>query len=279
MKKMALTALSVLVIAALACGCAQNGGQTPAQPDASTTASRTEESTGRVYFEKGVYQVYINDEFKGDYYIFYDTESGKTANASTGMGLGFTCEQTDGQVTFHMGGAEETTVMTMSGESGRCVGTTAQNETYTFIRTPEDADTFEATDAGITKNTDGDTQNPIMNFIGDYSNGRAMMTILPSGKDAAKITVKWAGSALDNSTWEMSGPCVIDENTLTVAYTDCVKTNRSYNADGSVQSETVEYKDGSGRITIELENSQITWADDQEDVGADQVFTGVESAQ
>lgn len=275
MKKKLLLVFSILTVAVLLCSCGKAVEDTSSETNTETVSSATADLPGQVYFGNGVYQVFVNDVFNGDYYIFYDTQSGKTANANTGMGLGFTCEQTDGQVTFHMGSSDDTTVMKMSGEYRRYVGTTEQNDTYTFIWTPEDPETFDATDAGIQRNTDGDTQNPIMNFIGDYSNGRAIMTILPDGNDGAKITVSWAGSVSVTSTWVMSGKCVLDETTLTVAYNDCVETTRIYKEDGSVQSETVEYENGSGKITINLANSNITWTDDQENVAKDYVFTWI----
>ena len=39
------------------------------------------------------------------------------------------------------------------------------------------------------------SQNPIMNFIGSYSNGRGMMTVTAKGADQATIKVSWSSSA------------------------------------------------------------------------------------
>ena len=83
-----------------------------------------------------------------------------------------------------------------------------------------------------------DGQNPVMNFIGVYGHDRASIMVEADGMENAKITVTWGSSAAENAEWVMSGK--FDPETLTVAYTDCVKTVCVWNEQGEVESETVE---------------------------------------
>ena len=108
----------------------------------------------------------------------------------------------------------------------------------------------------------GDGQNPVMNFIGSYVSGRAGALIEPEGTDSARITIEWGSSAWELGRWVMSGR--FDQDSMSVAYSNCVMTNVTYNEDGSVDSETTEYEDGTGRI-IFGEDLTFTWHDDQSD--------------
>lgn len=105
-----------------------------------------------------------------------------------------------------------------------------------------------------------DGQNPVMNVIGPYVSDRARAQVECLGDDSAKITIEWSGSAWDLARWVMSGR--FDTETLTVEYTDCVKTIVTYADDGSVVSEEVEYENGTGRVVFDGE-SGFTWKGDQ----------------
>ena len=59
------------------------------------------------YFHKGVYESYSQDKKNTLFYIFYDEKSGYTADSKMGIGLPFSCIQTDNFVKFKFGGAEE----------------------------------------------------------------------------------------------------------------------------------------------------------------------------
>ena len=119
-----------------------------------------------------------------------------------------------------------------------------------------------------------DTQNPIMNFIGEYASDRILMTVSASGSTGASIKITWAGSVSELEEWTMSGEAVVeDDNKITVHYTDCQKKGMVYNEDGSVASETVEYENGTGTITFIYENSVVTWEDEQEHIADDREFT------
>lgn len=116
-----------------------------------------------------------------------------------------------------------------------------------------------------------DGQNPVMNFIGIYGCGRATMTVEADGMDGARINVHWASSAFEHGEWNMSGK--FDMDTLTVEYADCVKKDVVYKDEGVIESETIEYENGTGSITFKNANPlAIIWKDDQEHVADDSVF-------
>ncbi len=108
----------------------------------------------------------------------------------------------------------------------------------------------------------GDGQNPLMNFIGNYSNGRARMTIECDGNTGARIYVVWSGSATESSEWSMSGDFTEEDGKFVITYSNCVETDYVYATDGSVTSTKVAYENGSGTVTIATEDSTITWKDD-----------------
>ena len=116
-----------------------------------------------------------------------------------------------------------------------------------------------------------DGQNPVMNFIGVYGHDRASIMVEADGMENAKITVTWGSSAAENAEWVMSGK--FDPETLTVQYTDCVKTVYVWNEQGEIDSETVEYENGEGTITFtDGEALSLTWDDAQEHIADGTVF-------
>ena len=108
----------------------------------------------------------------------------------------------------------------------------------------------------------GDSQNPAMNFIGTYAAGRASAVVEAADTDSARITIQWGSSAWELSRWVMSGS--FDEDTMTVTYSNCVLTDIKCKDDGSVESETTEYENGTGYIVFNGYDS-FTWHDDQSD--------------
>ena len=121
----------------------------------------------------------------------------------------------------------------------------------------ESADYVAVFEAG-----ESDGQNPVMSFIGEYQSGRAHARVEADGTDNAIITIDWGGSARSLARWVIKGK--FDSDTLTVNYTDCVKSVIVYNDDGELKSETTEYENGTGSVTFG-ENSTFTWRDDQSD--------------
>ena len=123
-----------------------------------------------------------------------------------------------------------------------------------------------------------DGQNPVMNFVGPYASGRAHAMVEAEGSDRAKITIEWGDSANALVRWVMSG--TLDPDTLTVEYYNCVRSYVTYKEDGSVESETAEYENGTGTIIFdggssftwkgnqsEQENLVFAWAFETEDAG------------
>lgn len=120
-----------------------------------------------------------------------------------------------------------------------------------------------------------DTQNPVMNYIGDYGCGRATMTIeAADGETGANVLVTWGSSAAETSQWQMSGE--FDADTKTITYSNGVRTDIVYKDEGDIDTETEVYNDGTGTITFtdDEENAVTTlvWKDDKEDVANDMVF-------
>lgn len=116
-----------------------------------------------------------------------------------------------------------------------------------------------------------DTQNPIMNFIGKYSNGRAMMTVSAKGTDKAVINVTWSSSAAVHSEWTMTGEVSEIGDCLIVDYDDCVKESFEYDADGDLVMDIVEYTDGEGALTFHFDS--VIWDDGMEGVADGAVFS------
>lgn len=139
----------------------------------------------------------------------------------------------------------------------------AEQETEQKAETPA-----EETPAEEAASEDG--QNPVMNFVGVYSASRANMLVEAEGAENAKITVTWAGSAWEQAKWVMSGS--FDADTLTVAYSNGTLTELTYKSNGEVDTETVTYEDGTGRIIFHPEDNTITWEDDKAHVADGLVF-------
>lgn len=132
----------------------------------------------------------------------------------------------------------------------------------------QDSTNSQAPDAEATEE---DGQNPIMNFIGTYAADRCSILIEADGAKGAKVSVTWGSSAAENGEWNMSGD--FDEDTLTINYSNCVKKDVVYNEGGSVDSETVEYENGTGSITFQEDGKlTLTWNDNQEQIADGTVF-------
>ena len=108
---------------------------------------------------------------------------------------------------------------------------------------------------------EGDGQNPVMNFVGEYAAGRARALVEAKGAGDAQITIEWGDSAWSLARWVMSGP--LDGETLTVRYDDCVKTFVTYGDDGELVSEVTEYENGSGAVVFG-EDLGFAWKGDQD---------------
>ena len=106
------------------------------------------------------------------------------------------------------------------------------------------------------------TQNPIMNFIGNYSNGRAMMTVSAKGSDKATVHVTWGSSAFEHSEWTMTGKVTAIGDCVIVDYEDCFKESFTYDADGAIVKDIVDYTDGEGTLTFHFDS--VIWNADED---------------
>ena len=121
----------------------------------------------------------------------------------------------------------------------------------------------DSEDAALSsENSDDDYQNPTMNFIGPYVADSAEMEVSASGKSDAVFKVTWDTGDSTGSVWSMSGE--LNADTFTVEYADCEKKDYVYNEDGSVESETVAYNDGTGRIIFNPQDGTLVWEDEKE---------------
>ena len=112
-------------------------------------------------------------------------------------------------------------------------------------------------------------QNPVMNFIGNYAEGRCNILVEAKDQNEASFTVTWSSSMAEHSEWKMSG--VFDQETLTVNYDNCTKANVTFNEDGTEASRVVEYENGKGSFTF-TQDLSLTWKDEMEDAAKDLVF-------
>ncbi len=98
LKKLLLIIIPVLIV--LTAGCT----------NIKTVSIQKSKSEKNIYFDKGVYKIYSYDKknpYKNHLYVFYDELSGRTEENVHGIGLPFSCVQTDGYVKFRFGGIDE----------------------------------------------------------------------------------------------------------------------------------------------------------------------------
>ena len=109
---------------------------------------------------------------------------------------------------------------------------------------------------------DEDTQNPVMNFIGDYINDRCSMTLLAEGALGAKVTAYWGETAQDGYQWELTG--TFDEATMRINYTDAVKKSVTYTDVDVFHVNDIMFENGKGYIQIN-DDGTLTWYDEQDE--------------
>ena len=116
---------------------------------------------------------------------------------------------------------------------------------------------------------DGEWQNPVMNFIGEYQSGRAHALVECFGSDEAWISIEWGGSASELARWDIVGPLNLE--TLTVTYSGVAKYIVTYDENGEIVSQVPEYEDGTGSIAFHNDGTFL-WHEDQSAYGADMLF-------
>ena len=143
-------------------------------------------------------------------------------------------------------------------------------ETVTYYSGYQFCYTFENDDARNATASDG--QNPMMNFIGTYTNGRAMVTVSCIGNDQASIHISWASSAFVTSVWDMSGKVEIGNEGLSVWYDNCTKQTFQYTNEGQLISDDIEYTNGTGCVEFLSADNNLYWYDTVESAGAGYSF-------
>lgn len=140
---------------------------------------------------------------------------------------------------------------------------------------------FESIIATADKTTieNSKTEEPkydINDFVGEYSNGRAGVTITAEG-DNMSVFIHWSSSATMYSEWTMSGE--FDETTGVMEYADAEVTHYGYDEYYEIMEDEdlvlpEDYTNGTGRLIFNNDDSKTTfiWQDDMEDAGKDQVF-------
>ena len=86
---------------------------------------------------------------------------------------------------------------------------------------------------------------------------------------SAIIHIHWSGSAWEYAQWVIVGE--LDTETLTIRYTDCIKTIVTMNDQGLIDTEETVYEDGTGTIVFN-EDGTFTWHEDQSEYDEDYTF-------
>ena len=224
------------------------------------------------WFTTGVYRVSTEGCELDTYYVFSDDQNGRVDTVS-GIGIPFTYTQSRSGVVFYMMDHKDGDVMKIVDASMNAFTGTMGGSTYTFNRVmdadPASFDAAEYADAQAQRDDDG--QNPVMNVIGSYSNGRAIMNVSAKGKNEAAVTVSWGSSALETTKWSMSGTVTQVGNTLVMDYDDCCCESFFFSEDGTLSQTVTEYTNGAGTITFDF--TQAVWSDFTQDGVGCQVFS------
>lgn len=238
-------------------------------PSEEVSEAVSETAARSLWFERGVYAVQA-DGAEELYYLFDDETSGRMTDPTDT--LGFTCEQEEGQVIFHMGSADDNTIMAMSeGADGTLIGEIG-GFSYIFAKLDgEDPDTFEINPA-----SDGTSESEIapgtsvattptgeINYSGHYSesiSAKGSVSLTRNEDGSYRGIIRWAGAASEEGQWVFTGK-FDSEGTLT--YSDCVMDELSYEEDGSFTTVNI-YTHGNGSITIV--GDTLTWHDEQDKV-------------
>ena len=153
-----------------------------------------------------------------------------------------------------------------------CGSGTAPAQSEPEEKAPE-AVTVEEVSEPVEENTETDTQNPVMNYVGAYSDegGQKYSLFIEAtdGVDGVMINIgRLSDDENDYWAWTMSGK--IKDNVIT--YSDAVQIYESDDpeSENGVIHEEV-YTDGTGTFEI-TEDKKITWKDDKENAGEGLVF-------
>ncbi len=198
-----------------------------------------------------------------------------TGLLAVSLALAFTaCGDDESEITGTETTEEEDTKESSSNESS----SESTSEKTTEEKKEDSSSESDSKDSGneTAKTEESDTgssedgQNPVMNYIGTYGNGRCTIDIQPLGSDQAKVSVQWATSAAEYSMWDLTG--TFDYDTKTITYENGVKTNVEILPESQTEKETTQYSDGTGTIVFSDEPLSLTWNDETEQIADGTVF-------
>ena len=115
-------------------------------------------------------------------------------------------------------------------------------------------------------------QDPIMDYIGRYSDDKANMTVAYRDDGTTIILVAMDTEDGNTSFWTMSGKAAVMGDKVVVRYQDCVKETYCYAEDGTLVSKTTDYADGTGSVSFNIYECGAAWADAQEGIADGRVF-------
>ena len=124
-------------------------------------------------------------------------------------------------------------------------------------------DTAVATITIGTAPTPTPTTSPTTGYAGNFHEkiaGRGFMDVTASG-DTYSVSVTWADSAYKRYIWSFSGS--IDANGV-LTYSNALKIAMTYNGTG-IESTTVIYNDGSGKLEYSAADNGYYWTSDKAD--------------
>ena len=117
---------------------------------------------------------------------------------------------------------------------------------------------------------DTNTQANANQLTGIYNGAWSQFTVDATNVNNVKLTVTIHDQDDPNKTsvWKMGGK--LNTSTGTLIYSNCTKTNFTYDENGSIASKDVAYSNGQGKIVIR--NGMINWNDYQEHAADDMTF-------
>ena len=112
-------------------------------------------------------------------------------------------------------------------------------------------------------------------ITGIYRGAWSEMTVDGTNVNNVKLTVIIHDQEDDSkaSVWKMNGN--YNPETGTMVYTNCSKTNYTYDVNNSIAAKNTAYENGKGKIVIR--DGMVTWYDYQEHVADDMTFVSAKN--
>lgn len=237
------------------------------QATATQTSSYNDGSNNSdLWFTKGVYSCQEDDQITC-YYVFYDDYSGEILDAEEGMGAGFGCEQSKDTVMFHISVASDNTPMEMSRDSyGNIIGNLNGNTMVFKLLEGVAPNEFDPKTYSDNEHSDSDfDSDPYEGFYFDEVSQRASLEIRKSdsydNNYTYDVTIRWSSSASETTEWTFSGQF---SGRGVLNYNNCTSTHYVYDSETSKPTETIDYSNGTGYLSISERGDAtgFVWNDD-----------------